>query len=271
MPELPEVETIRQQLLPCLPAKIKQTRYSRVVGSILKTKMFSPTGKTIATISRKGKLLDFIFADGTHMISGLGMSGGWRYSFLPITAKHTHIQFTCENANGQIYLAYVDPRRFGNCHLLDGQNAERQLARLGVDVSTKEFNVDYVAALCNRFPNREIKPFLLDQACFAGVGNYMACEVLAHSRIHPERMSHTLCAKEYRQLVRAMQLVVGGSLKKRGLTFSGGYTDAKGEKGAALNNLVVFHQKICGLCQTTEVTRILQKGRTTWYCPHCQK
>ncbi|MBN2341312.1 MAG: Fpg/Nei family DNA glycosylase [Deltaproteobacteria bacterium] len=271
MPELPEVETIRRQLLPHLPAVIKQTRFSKVVGSIVKTKMFSPTGKTIVKIARKGKQLDFIFDDDTHMLSGLGMSGGWRVSEQPITEKHTHIHFACENASGAVYFAYVDPRRFGMCHFVDSDVASVMLRKLGVDVSSREFTTAYLKKMCTKYPNREIKPFLLDQTSFAGVGNYIACEVLAHARILPTRTAGSITTSDHQQIVLAMKKVLSGSLKKRGLTFSGGYTDATGSRGAALDNLVVFHQQICGLCEKTEVTKITLKGRTTYFCAHCQK
>ena len=270
MPELPEVETIRSQLLPHLPARIKQTRYSKVVASILKTRMFSPTGKTIATIGRKGKLLDFIFLDGTHMISGLGMSGGWRFSDTPITEKHTHIQFVCENQHGRIYFGYVDPRRFGNCHLVDAATAAQMLDKLGVDISSNAFSAAHIAGLCQKYPHKEIKPFLLDQSQFAGVGNYIACEVLAHSGIHPSRKAGTLSNSEHQRLFAAVKRVLSGSIEHRGLTFSGGYTDATGQKGQALNNLVVFHQKICGICKKTAVQKIIINGRGTYFCPTCQ-
>ncbi|MBN2715410.1 MAG: Fpg/Nei family DNA glycosylase [Deltaproteobacteria bacterium] len=270
MPELPEVETIRRQLLPHLPAIIKKRKYSNVAQSVLKTEMFSPVGKTIKTISRKGKLLDFVFDDGSHMLSGLGMSGGWRVSQKPVTEKHTHIQFTCDNSEGRVYFAYVDPRRFGKCHLVDAPTAQQMLARLGVDISSKLFTAAYVARICQKYPHREIKPFLLDQAYFAGVGNYIACEVLAHSGIHPARPAGSLSNDEHHRLVTAVRLVLSGSLKQNGLTFSGGYTDATGQKGQALNTLVVFHQKRCGLCNQTPVEKFSLKGRTTFYCPLCQ-
>ena len=256
--------------MPHLPAKIIKTHYSKVAQSILKTRMFSPTGKTIQTIFRKGKLLDFVFADNTHMISGLGMSGGWRFATSPITEKHTHIQFSCENRLGRIYFAYVDPRRFGNCHFVDAAAAEQILNRLGSDISSPDFTPAHVGRLCKKYPNREIKPFLLDQSHFAGIGNYIACEVLAHGHIHPGRLAGSLSGAEHRRLVHAVRLVLSGSLKKNGLTFSGGYTDATGKKGEALSSLVVFHQNTCGLCKKTAVEKIVLKGRTTYFCPNCQ-
>lgn len=271
MPELPEVETIRRQLLPHLPLSIKRVYLSAVVSSILKTTMFRPDGKTLVDIQRKGKLLNFIFKDGCHIISGLGMSGGWRVADTKIREKHTHIQFQCENQNGVLYLGYVDPRRFGNCHFVDHATANHILSKLGVDIGTQKFNAAYVRRACERFPNREIKPFLLDQKYFAGAGNYIACEILAHGRIHPARLAGTLTHQEHKNIVSATRAVLSGSLKQRGLTFSGGYTDATGRKGDALNTLVVFHQQICGLCEHKSIIQITLKGRNTYFCANCQK
>lgn len=271
MPELPEVETIRRQLMPHLPAKVLKMSVSKVASSIIKTEMFSPVGRTLVDIKRVGKVMDFVFDDGHHLISGLGMSGAWRYSKTPINEPHTHIHFTCQNKQGTIYIAYVDPRRFGKSHFLDEEEAAKKLSALGVDIGSEDFTAGYVHDLCQRFPNKEIKPFLLEQRYFAGIGNYIACEICAHARILPTRKAGSLSKKECEGIVRGAQLVLSGSLKKRGLTFAGGYTDATGQKGEALDNLVVFHQKICGLCEKTEVVKIELKGRGTFYCPKCQK
>ncbi len=215
--------------------------------------------------------MDFIFDDGNHIISGLGMSGAWRYSKKPITEKHTHIQFECQNSEGVIYFAYVDPRRFGKSHFLDAEGAKKKIDALGVDIGSNQFTPEYVMDLCKRFPKKEIKPFMLEQKYFAGIGNYIASEICAHARILPTRFAGTLTKKECKGIVDGAKLVLSGSLKKRGLTFSGGYTDATGEKGDALSNLVVFHQSICGLCEKTRVIKIEMKGRGTYYCPKCQK
>ena len=271
IPELPEVETIRRQLLPHLPALVVDMNVSPVVSSILKTEMFSPVGKTLIDINRVGKVMDFIFDDGNHIISGLGMSGAWRFDKQYITEKHTHIQFECQNSEGQIFIAYVDPRRFGKCHFLDEVEAMKKLDALGVDISSDQFTSEYVLTLCKRFPNKEIKPFMLEQKYFAGIGNYIASEVCAHASILPTRLAGSLTNKECKGIVSGVKLVLSGSLEKRGLTFSGGHTDATGKKGDALDNLVVFHQSVCGICEKTKVIKIEMKGRGTFYCPACQK
>ena len=91
MPELPEVETIRTQLSAYLPIEIKSTSYSKVSSSILKQKDFSPKGRTITQILRKGKVLNFHLSNNGHIISHLGMSGTWRVSREKLNEKHNHI------------------------------------------------------------------------------------------------------------------------------------------------------------------------------------
>ena len=271
MPELPEVETIRQQLSRHLPLTIEEEWYSNVSTSIVKVKNFSPVGLTIKKLSRIGKVLHFIFSNDLHILSGLGMSGAWRYSKSKIEEKHTHIQFRCTNKSGELYLAYVDPRRFGKSYFVDALDCKARLEKLGVDISSDDFTGDYILALAKKYPERIIKPFLLDQKFFAGIGNYIASEMLAHARILPTREMGSLSKKEAQNLSAAAKLVISGSVESRGLTFAGGYTDAHGEKGEGLNNLVVFHQQICGLCQKHHVCKVVLAGRATFYCPKCQK
>lgn len=271
MPELPEVETIRRQLSRHLPLTIEEEWYSRVSSSIVKTKSFSPVGLKLTKLSRIGKVLHFIFSNNLHLLSGLGMSGAWRYSKTKIEEKHTHIQFRCTNKSGELYLAYVDPRRFGKSYFLGETECQARLKKLGVDIGSDEFTGDYIFTLSKKYPKRIIKPFLLDQKFFAGIGNYIASEMLAHAGILPTREIGSLNPKECARLSDAAKLVISGSVKSRGLTFAGGYTDAHGEKGEGLNNLVVFHQDLCGLCRKHKVVKVVQGGRATFYCPKCQK
>ena len=74
-----------------------------------------------------------------------------------------------------------------------------------------------------------------------------------------------------RRIILATKSVLEGSIKSNGMTFSGGYADTKGEKGEGVQNLVVFYQKVCGLCKTNTIKKIVLAQRGTYYCPHCQK
>lgn len=271
MPELPEVETIKNQIAPHLPLKVVSVLYSEVAGSIVKDKEFSPRGKILERVARKGKVLLFEFEGGLVSISGLGMSGGWRVSETKVLEKHTHVQIKGLKENGDtLFLAYVDPRRFGNLHHLKTEGAQKWLTRLGADVSSPEFTVDYIWERLQKCPQKEIKPFLLEQNHFAGVGNYMASEVCAHARILPSRRNHTLTKKDARNIEKAMKIVLEGTVKSGGTTFSGGYKDTTGNAGEGVKNLVVFYQQVCGLCEKSKVIKTVLKGRGTYHCPRCQ-
>ena len=276
MPELPEVETIKNQIAPTLPLFIKRVTYSEVSTSIVKEKEFTPTNKTLHKVERIGKVLLLHFVDKSDnnfiAISGLGMSGGWRLSDKPIKEKHTHIQLTGENPRGEkTYLGYVDPRRFGNFHLFKPEAAKNWLTRLGADVSSSDFTVDYMMDRFTRDPNKLLKPFLLEQNHFAGVGNYMASEICARAAILPERVVKTLDKAHARALIKATIKVLDDTLTTGGTTFSGGYVDTSGEKGEGVKNLVVFYQKVCGLCKRSQVIKTTLAGRGTYHCPRCQK
>lgn len=267
MPELPEVETIRTQLLEFTPFPIKAVWTSDVSDSILKTKQFNPKNFTINNIKRHGKWLIFELDPNHFMLSHLGMSGTWIKSKKPWVEKHVHIVLSGPKG----YLSYVDPRRFGYLHFFHKNELEVKLSQLGPDLTSGEITDDYLKKLFKKFPERQIKPFLLDQKYFAGVGNYIACEICAHAKVRPTRKAKTLTQNERKLLIQGAQKVLKQAIQQRGNTFQGGYRDATGEKGEALSSLVVFYQKTCQLCKQTPVKKITLSQRGTYYCPHCQK
>ena len=122
-----------------------------------------------------------------------------------------------------------------------------------------------------KFPNRQLKPFLLDQKYFAGSGNYIACEICAQAGIRPTRKCAKITKAEALKIKKATDSVINSSIENKGQSFSGGYRDATGEVDQGVQNLVVFYQKICGLCKKTEVKKIELKGRGTYFCPSCQR
>ncbi len=270
MPELPEVETIKNQIIPHLPFKVKKVILSNVSDSIVKDKDFPLKNFTVEKVERQGKVMRFFLDGDKRIISGLGMSGSWRISHLPITEKHTHVQLCGENEEGDFFLGYIDPRRFGNMHFFNKENEAKWLTRLGVDVSKSEFNLDYLLNLKKQKPNKVIKPFLLEQNFFAGVGNYMASEMCARAGFRPTRQMKTLKRLDLERLIEATKVVLDQTISTGGTTFSGGYQDANGKRGEGVKNLVVFHQEVCGLCGKSDIKKIVLAGRGTYYCKHCQ-
>ena len=273
MPELPEVETIRIQTDKILPLKIKSEEMSDVIHSLLKDqdRDFSPIGKTIVATKRKGKLLGFRFNDETYLLSHLGMSGSWRISKEKITEKHTHLQLMGEHIGEKIYLAFVDPRRFGNLYFYSLERAQKKFESLGVDIASEELTADYIYRVFKRYPERKLKVFLLDQKFFSGVGNYIASEICARAGIRPTRRCGKITKKEIKKIKMATKKVLNNSLKGKGTTFSGGYKDTTGNDGGGLKGLMVFYQKTCQICGKTPVKKIVLAQRGTYYCPKCQR
>jgi formamidopyrimidine-DNA glycosylase len=247
---------------------------SEVISSLLKPQNRECTfeDETLTKIERKGKLMRMNFTHEKFLLCHLGMSGGWRTSKEKVTEKHTHLQFKCHDSNREtIYLAYVDPRRFGHLFFYKRPSSDAKWNELGIDITSDEFNADYIYSCLKRYPNRQIKPFLLDQRFFAGVGNYIANEICARAGIRPTRRNSKITKKETQQLLTGTQSILEDTLKTNGTTFSGGYADTTGEAGTGVANLVVFYQPTCRLCHKTTVKKIVLAQRGTYYCPLCQK
>jgi formamidopyrimidine-DNA glycosylase len=267
MPELPEVETIRQQLSHYLPFKVVSVSRTNVLApGILHTEL-TIENKTIITIKRKGKMLDFVFDDGSHLLSHLGMTGTWLVGEEIKLTKHTHLSLQGERH----LLAYDDPRRFGHMYYYNAKEAEAKLAELGLDLTEPEFNLEYLTKAIKRYPDRALKVTLLDQKLFAGSGNYIANEICARAGIRPTRKCSQIKKTEFPKILEAIHQVIHPAIASGGTTFQGGYRDTSGQKGQGFTHLVVFYQKICQICKKTPVKKIILAQRGTYYCPKCQK
>ena len=267
MPELPEVETIRQQLSPYLPLTIETEWRSPVVESILHTPQESLAGDTLTRLHRHGKILVFDLHSGRRLVGQLGMSGGWRLSQHLLEDKHQHLRLEGKES----ILSYIDPRRFGHLYIWSQEQWQSYRTRQGIDPSTPAFTLDYCTRAFKRYPQRMLKVTLLDQRLFSGIGNYMANEICAHGGVRPTRRCSRLTRQETQKLFQATQLVVQGALRSGGTTFQGGYRNAFGSPGEGVQNLVVFYQKLCGLCRQTPIKKVYLQQRGTYYCPSCQR
>lgn len=267
MPELPEVETIRSQLSHYLPFKIVSLYTTpQLKQNILHTDLMIKD-KTIISINRKGKMLDFVFDDGSHLLSHLGMTGTWLIGKSINSGKHTHLTLKSTTHT----LAYDDPRRFGHMYFYTQEEAQKKLSELGMDLTDPAFNLEYLTCAIKRYPDRALKVTLLDQKLFAGSGNYIANEICARAGIRPTRKCSDVKKSEFPKLFLATQEVLAPAIASGGTTFQGGYRDSSGEKGLGIEHLVVFYQKICQICKKTAVKKIILAQRGTYYCSKCQK
>lgn len=242
---------------------------------MLKTHDFDPKDHTILEITRHGKWLIFKLAPHGYFLSHLGMSGTWLISSHPLDVKHGHIQLMDLKKDHGCVLTYEDPRRFGHFYILNNDNFNKKFNSLPIDISSKEFTLEYFSLILFSNAEKIIKPFLLDQNFFPGVGNYIASEICARGGILPTRPCGSLDSSEILKTYGSFKTVLDQALNTGGTTFGGGYRDTTGSKGEGVKNLVVFYQTHCQMCLSenikTKVVKTTMNTRGTYHCPRCQK
>lgn len=277
MPELPEVETIRQSLLPVLLGQeIQQVFiYQPVVLASQNIEEFlALTGFIIVDIKRRGKYLIFYLQKGEErfcLVAHMRMTGKllWHTQPQPLE-KHSHVEFRFV-AGGQ--LIFQDVRRFGRLWLvkpaeLNCVSGLRDLALEPLDIA---FTLEYWQEKLSRHPKAMIKAVLLDQHVVAGLGNIYADEVLFAAKVHPQRPAGTLTKGEQKDLWQAMQDVLQQAIALRGTSFRD-YVDGNQEKGSYQDFLQCFMRegKPCPRCGAL-IQRMKVVGRSSYFCPHCQQ
>jgi formamidopyrimidine-DNA glycosylase len=272
MPELPEVETIARKLRRVLAGK-------RVVEVHLSgLPLRKPVAETFASmlrdrvvrkVQRRGKYIILEMEPRVFWLIHLGMSG--RVFCHPVPqAPEKHTQAVVRFSD-RTELEYRDHRRFGllAAYEVARLGEIRELQDLGKDPLGKGFGA---AWLWPRLQARrtEIKSFLLDQQIIAGLGNIYVCEALYRARILPTRRCNTLSRLDTERLVRGVRLVLRKAIRNRGTSFSD-FADSDGEPGRNQRFLAVFQRegKKCPRCQS-EIRRVRQGNRSSFYCPHCQ-
>ena len=270
MPELPEVETIRNDLRPLLrghqfegtaifwPRSIAVPRPETFTRQL--------TGQRIEDIGRKGKYLVFHLSDD-HLLVHLRMTGRLALVNADVPpGRHTRVILYLD---GGWALHFHDPRKFGRLYLL--RDPTPVLGALGPDALADTLTE---AAFATRLRQRRgrLKALLLNQRFLAGLGNIYTDEVLFVARLHPLRRADTLTAAEVSRLYRAIREVLGRAIQQRGTTFDQpGYRDAQGKKGQFQYELAVYGRagspcRVCG----QPIQRLVVAQRGTYICPRCQ-
>jgi formamidopyrimidine-DNA glycosylase len=274
MPELPEVETIARKLRRSIVGK----RIVRVELSGLSLRKpiadgFAAglPGRIVRKIHRRGKYLITELEPRGFCLMHLGMSGRICYgSACGEAVKHTHA--TIWFADGT-QLQFRDPRRFGLLALYELERLAEipELGNLGKDPLSASFDAAWLWSRL-RAGRREIKSFLLDQREIAGIGNIYACEALFAARVHPERRCFTVKRHEAGRLVSAIRGVLRAAIRHRGTSFSD-FIDSDGELGAHQEYLRVFQRegKRCVRCNSSNICRLHQGNRSSFYCARCQR
>lgn len=273
MPELPEVETVKNTLV----VKVKGRRITGVEVYLPRLIKFpAPTefmarvvNKEILDITRRGKYLLFHLADNYYLVIHLRMTG--RLLYLPATArleKHTHIVFQLDN---HYQLRFHDQRTFGTLYLVQPEEfgCIKGLVKLGPEPLAGQFTPQYLQkTLAGR--RTSIKSALLNQEIVAGLGNIYVDEALFNACLHPARQASSLTAAEIERLHRGIREVLQAGIKYRGTTIRN-YVDGEGQAGDFQAKLAVYGQqgepcKKCG----TPLEKLRISGRSSVYCPRCQ-
>lgn len=275
MPELPEVETIKRGLKKSLKGKvIEKVTLRRKNLRIPFPPDFTAKliGKKIVSIKRRAKyLLIETDKEDCLIIIHLGMSGRLllKDSYPDKPEKHDHviIKFTDGNT-----LIYNDTRRFGLMTLAEKKNIKSHplFSELGIEPLPEKFNGKILHELIKK-KNVPIKNALMDSHLIVGVGNIYACESLFRSHISPLRKAKSITSKQSDLLTKNIKQVLKEAIASGGSSLRD-YVHASGEMGYFQHKFSVYGRegKNCPACQG-KIKRIKQQGRSTFYCPACQK
>ena len=293
MPELPEVETVRRGLQPVMEgAKIVKAEARRKDLRFPFQKDFTARlqGQTVTGLGRRAKYLMADLGSGDVLLMHLGMSGSFRVleqseaktpgEFHHPRGKdsaHDHVVFHMSSGADVVF---NDPRRFGYMKII-ARNAlddEPLLKGLGPEPLGNEFDAKMLARACAN-KKTSLKAALLDQRVVAGLGNIYVCEALFRAHLSPRRLAATLATKageptdHAKRLVEAIHAVLNQAIKAGGSSLRD-HRQTSGELGYFQHSFQVYDRE-GERCQTANcsgtVRRFTQNGRSTFWCPKCQK
>ncbi len=293
MPELPEVETVRLGLAPVLVGRL----LARVENRRADLRFALPdkfverlTGTTVVSLNRRAKYLIAELSSGEALVMHLGMTGRFTISRsgapeiigmydreTGADGKHDHIVF---HTGDDHVVTYNDPRRFGFMLLVKSADlaAHAMFAGMGPEPLGPQFDAAYLAA---RAMGKKVnlKSLLMDQRVIAGLGNIYVCEALFCADLSPLRPAKSLCARNGQahmrcdKLAAAVKSVLRDAIKAGGSTLKD-YRHADGKSGLYQKTFRVYDRAdepcLRPGCSGI-IKRIVQTGRSTFYCPKCQK
>jgi len=287
MPELPEVEIIRQSL----DKKIKQKKVKKVIIRNRNLRFKIPLNfssylknKKIIKVGRFSKYLIIYLSEDSYCLIHLGMSGTihiignkminkftntsfYNSPFLP--KKHNHIEIIFDNFK----IVYNDPRRFGFFQLIKNSlDLKKRFNDLGPEPFDLKFNLIYVYNFF-RYKKKDIKSFLLDQKFVSGIGNIYANEILFLSKINPFKKASLLSKKECKKIIFNSQKILLKAISKGGSSIRD-FKDISGLKGGYQNEFKVYQQE-GKKCKSLGCSDLIKKkiisNRSTFFCNSCQK
>ncbi|OSP54734.1 bifunctional DNA-formamidopyrimidine glycosylase/DNA-(apurinic or apyrimidinic site) lyase [Pseudoruegeria sp. SK021] len=287
MPELPEVETVRRGLLPVMDGRVitaADIRRPDLRWPLPERMSERLTGQTVLALRRRSKYILADLSSGETLLIHLGMSGrmlitpgsdatssaGGAFAH-PAPAKHDHVIL---DMAGGARISFNDARRFGAMDLAPTASVDhhKMLVGLGPEPLGNDFHETYLAAaLTGR--KTPIKSALLDQRLIAGLGNIYVCEALYRAGISPLRLAGTLSDGQVAGLVPVIRSVLTDAIAAGGSSLRD-YRQADGELGYFQHSFDVYG-RAGQPCRTPDcpgtITRIVQSGRSSFYCPTCQR
>ena len=283
MPELPEVETVMRGIEPAMTGyKIDQLILNRpdlrwpFPGGMAER----VSGTKVLGLRRRSKYILADLDSNETLLIHLGMSGRILVSGDPLgnfvhdhptIEKHDHVIFSMENG---ARITFNDPRRFGAMDLLDTNSGDAHplLRNIGPEPFGNEFHEDYLVNILKK-KNSPIKSALLDQRIVAGLGNIYVCEVLFRAGISPKKLASKISAKRTAPMVAIIRDVLGEAIQAGGSTLKD-FRHSDGELGYFQHTFKVYGRE-GETCSNTdceaEIKRIVQSGRSSFYCPKCQR
>jgi len=289
MPELPEVETVRRGLAPAMEgARVDkvEVRHRGLRWPIARDFEKRIEGKTVDGLGRRAKYLTADLSSGDVLVMHLGMSGSFRigndakpgvyYHEKSKSTAHDHVVFHMSNGKT---ITFNDPRRFGSMKLVARAkiDAEPLLRGLGPEPLGNEFDAAMLAAACAG-KKTSLKAALLDQRVVAGLGNIYVCEALFRAHLSPKRRASTIADRNGKPnaraeaLVDAIRTVLEAAIKAGGSSLRD-HRRTDGSLGDFQHTFLVYDREgqPCPTGCKGTVKRIVQAGRSTFYCPSCQK
>ena len=283
MPELPEVETVRAGLVPVMEGRVitrAEVRRPDLRFAFPPGMEGRLTGARVDHLRRRSKYILADLSTGETLLIHLGMSGrllvsgaiqGGFHHDHPAAAKHDHVVLDME---GGARVTFNDARRFGAMDLIAtaGADTHKLLRALGPEPLGNAFHEEYLAARLNG-RTMPIKAALLDQRIVAGLGNIYVSEALFRSGIDPRRAAGELTAKKISVLVPIIREVLSEAIAAGGSSLRD-YRQTDGELGYFQHAFRVYDRE-GSPCPTPgckgQITRIVQSGRSTFFCPRCQR
>lgn len=274
MPELPEVETVRRTLQPALCGEtiegfiIYEPRLRWTLEPLRLNRWVK--GKEILNMARRGKYLIFVMEGGGAMLIHLGMTGVLSLGKRSLQHQtHDHVVFQLSSG---AELVFNDVRRFGSIDAFNHMEVEEhpRLKNLGPEPLESGFDAAYLYAI-SRGMKVNIKNFIMDSHRVVGVGNIYAAEALFRAGIHPKTPARRLGQARCVRLVEMIREILADAIAQGGTTISD-FRNGYGEAGYFGQSLLVYGREgePCTKCDKA-IRRIVQGGRSTFYCAGCQR